>query len=561
MALFSLGPRRRAKKKKKQQRRGRKNRENNMDDELKLKKTKIRLNNLQLSNQRLKDLTAEAIAKSITFYTDNKKTFKLSNDMKNEVLLALSSIKRKSQSVVSEKEAEEYLKGIKLLLNATTRELSLRDDGVLSFFPSTPIFTDKMLDLIADNAKNLGKLVYDKILNSTQSFVEKICKFEKLNTLETSVKLEYADLVHICKSLHNLTYVDVQDLTISDAADLDNIDEIKDAFSHLKVFLFESNSNLLRHSENLEILELACLLHIPGLQEIHYFNDATFFPLIGDENTNWPLESTALQSLRTHPIPGAPYHESFPNVKNLTVHPNWKKTDIDQQSFEPLLHFSRLERLKLTSLSAIHISKFVESYGDNLLVLAICGQSSEVIDLNEISSSCPNLESLQISYYFSIDDSSDSNRNHLFPKLKKFIWVTTINKTRLSRVLSWPMLEKIDIISQIRDYFSLDDLRECADLISNGSVLTRLKTLYFTLHISEETGCFGALSGLLKNACAFLPNLTKVKLYITAFMGDTLAYYYETPVHLNEEGLVILEDPNLRGFLSLLAAYENLARI
>ncbi|CAB3386741.1 Hypothetical predicted protein [Cloeon dipterum] len=369
---------------------------------------------------RLEDVTALAIAKNITYYLnidDPKwKLMNFSSYLRNVMLKALSSrtIYRIYPSGVSE---QELFRVLEVLLNRLTLEINLRNGHMDIYRRCSEEQFCEILDLISTKATNLEKLEFSTNLGSTQRMVF----------------ISRDDPEIYLYNIYDLKYYLTMYLPV-----LERI-EIRSAGQKFRDF--------------------GCC---------HYLN--------WKEHLELPEQTSQLRFLHAHPPKKIlAFYLKFPFVTHLTVSPDHRR-HYDQNAIDSMMHFSHLESLRLNDKLALYIEPFMDHYGVHLRTLIIDAMMDGDLNLNYISSKCPQLEVLEISTKVSSFNSED-----LFPQLKEFLWAIPYvsNNIKLSNILSMPMLECIRIHDIRNSSFNLDDLKgQSADMISKQKVPSQLKLFY-----------------------------------------------------------------------------------
>ncbi|CAB3386742.1 Hypothetical predicted protein [Cloeon dipterum] len=374
---------------------------------------------------RLEDVAASAIAKNITYYLnidDPKwKLMNLSTYMRNVVLKALSS-RTIYHPGVSE---QELFRILEVLLNRLTLEINLSDGHMYIYRECSEEQVCEILDLISTKATNLKKLEFFTTLVSTQRMV----------------------------------------------------------------FIFRDDPEIYL-SDDITYLKYCFTMYLPGLERIesrnayHIFRDFSCCRYLNwKEHLELPEQASRLRFLHAHPPKKIlTFYLKFPFVTHLTVSPDHRR-HYDQNAIESMMHFSHLESLRLIDQLALYIEPFIDHYGAHLRTLIINAMMDGDLNLNHISSKCPQLEVLEIA-----TEVSSFNSEDLFPKLKEFMWSIPYesNNIKLSDILSMPMLESIRIHDIRNSSFNLDDLKgQSADMISNQKVPSQLK-IFHMFYIEKD---------------------------------------------------------------------------
>ncbi|CAB3376931.1 Hypothetical predicted protein [Cloeon dipterum] len=504
-----------------------------MDDETRLKETKLRLRNLR-GGQSLFALSELKIVKNIGYFVDKKgnplrKLCSLPCCLREQLLKHLTNIKcrKKDGDLVVLK---RHIKALHLLLCPQTKTIEL--NGLMSFCPAQLkyCYYTKVLQMIATLAPNVQFLEItdgrceERSCYITEEMLTPIKSLSKLKKLRVdSLCIEYNALKTLCREMPSLRYVDVIIDFYWNTDDLENdISDFESSFSHLTCFLFSGVIlSMLRFEEWLKNL---CIRHLPNLRVVHSLATCNITDIhIGIEEGELPLQpilpplqESELRHLSVIVVPGlSELHQNLPKVTHLKVTPTvfWEQDDLQIDS---LLEFPAIQSLCLQQVPPPQIlDRFLDKYGRNLRALYFAAEYYENLDydlqLDSVCKSCPNLEKLCLRHLRLLDDFS---KNYYLPKLRELEWAPG-RATRgacLSNILSAPNLEKISLLTQGDFDFDLSDLKKVSTLICQGKILRRLTNFKFQLLYciplkKTNVEYFKALSELLKNASAFLPNL------------------------------------------------------
>ncbi|CAB3386369.1 Hypothetical predicted protein [Cloeon dipterum] len=528
-----------------------------MSDLQRLSLAKSRLNNLR-KNKSLFDLTEKKIVKSFeSFISDERE-----DDMKRiQRLPTLPACLRQklldglceltSTTIGEDKQMQELKRILSIfthLLCPQIKEITL--NGMLTFSPKKyrEIALSQILILIATHAPNVLSLTLN-VKKSSVKFefwrrrarVQAIARLNKLRKLKLDThQVKYAEAKEICQKLPKLKYFDVR-LDMSDRSIVqDNIEGFKEAFSQLKVFLFPAEW----WCETTRYLFKQCLQHLPQLEVVQGCVCSSLYAptLASPDNFGDYLQPSALCYLKVDWLKlTRPWHLKFPNVRHLHLEGNY---GVSIEYIKPVLQFKKIESLKLNDFGGKEVVKtLLKTYGHNLHTLKLAFQSFPLkIQLKTIFANCLKLQTIILDHV-NISDSSAPIK--FFPPLKQFTWVTSDSAKNafLSNILQAPALETISIYNENYD---VEDLKAVSALIAEKKILRQLTNFRYTSSLIEMENVnlefFRAMSDVIKNALAFLPKLSSVKLAL---------YYKNNDLISTKEKLVQLGESSLNDFLDI----------
>ncbi|CAB3386288.1 Hypothetical predicted protein [Cloeon dipterum] len=536
-----------------------------MSDLQRLSLAKSRLNNLR-KNKSLFDLTAKKIVKSFeTFISDERE-----DDMKRiQRLPTLPACLRQklldglceltSTTIGVDKQMQELKRIFFIfthLLCPQIQEITL--NGMLTFSPEHYRETalSQILLMIAIHAPNVLSLTLSAEKSSCEQFelfkraqVETLGRLKKLRKLKLdSHQVKYAEAKEICKQLPHLTYFDVRlDMSDKSIVQENNIEDFKEAFSQLKVFLFPSEW----WCDSTRYLFKRCLQHLPQLEVVQGCVCSSLYAptLASPDNFGDSLQPSALCYLNVDwKAISRPWHLKFPNVRHLHLEGNY---GVSMEYIKPVLQFKKIESLELNDFGGKEEKTLIKTYGHNLHTLQLVFLSSPPqIELKTIFSNCPKLQTIVL-VRANISDSSTPIK--FFPPLKQFTWVTSDSTKNafLSNILQAPTLETISLSYENYD---VEDLKAVSALIAEKKILRQLRKFQFISSLIEmesvNKGFFGAISDVIKNASAFLPNLSSVEM--TLVCNKFLAYNYRNIYEFStKKTLEELGESSLNDFLDI----------
>ncbi|CAB3386604.1 Hypothetical predicted protein [Cloeon dipterum] len=509
-----------------------------MSDLQRLSLAKSRLNNLR-KNKSLFDLTEKKIVKGFeTFISDERE-----DDMKRiQRLPTLPACMRQklldglceltSTTIGEDKQMQELKRILSIfthLLCPQIKEIAL--NGMLTFSPKKYRETalSQILILIATHAPNVLSLTLN-VKKSCVKFefwrrrarVQAIARLNKLRKLKLDThQVKYAEAKEICKQLPKLKYFDVR-LDMSDKSIVqDNIEGFKEAFPQLKVFLFPAEW----WCETTRYLFKQCLQHLPQLQVVQGCVCSSLYAptLASPDNFGDSLQPSALCYLKVDWLKlTRPWHLKFPNIRHLQLEGNY---GVSMEYIKPVLQFKKIESLKLNDFGGKEVVEtLLKTYGHNLHTLKLAFRSFPLkINLKTIFANCPKLRTIILDHV-NISDSSAPIK--FFPPLKQFTWVTSDSAKNafLSNILQAPALETISIYNENYD---VEDLKAVSALIAEKKILRKLRNFRYTSSLIEMENVnlefFRAMSDVIKNASAFLPKLSSVKLALYYKNNDLIS--------------------------------------
>ncbi|CAB3385428.1 Hypothetical predicted protein [Cloeon dipterum] len=496
-----------------------------MDDGTKLLVTQRRLLNLG-RNKSLLELSMQKIVKNIKWFleeSDHKeKLTKLPSLLREKIL---DKVTGRMFVDIDEEENDMFsrIKAFELLLCPQIKEIKIK--GLIVVYPC--IF-DKIIKIITTRAPNIISLTivppperpnqdYPKPHEFPVSITE-IGKLGKLRKLVVrSIMVDYQQLKEMCgNELRNLRYIDVC-LNFDSGTNFEDVEDFKESFSNLQYFLFDAFKRGFRISlkNHDQMLWKMCIKHLPNLIAVEkivqydldmYFEDRRISEISS--------EVSALQHLRL--IPGTvELHRTFPRMNHLKICFDGHENEI---KIETLLRFQNMKSLFLIYVNSLEtVNKFIRCYGPKLETLYV-EASADTHDIQlkfkNLFKSCPRLETLVLIYVDVIDDREPLN---FFSKLKNLTWYPIRERSVfLSNVIQAPDLREVNFQF---DSFDLDDLRKVSDLIARKAVLGKLQSLcasnfdifHPNFHMENQSliSSFKALSEIIKNASAFLPDFIK----------------------------------------------------
>ncbi|CAB3386285.1 Hypothetical predicted protein [Cloeon dipterum] len=448
-----------------------------MSDLQRLSLAKSRLNNLR-KNKSLFDLTAKKIVKSFeTFISDERE-----DDMKRiQRLPTLPACLRQklldglceltSTTIGVDKQMQELKRIFFIfthLLCPQIQEITL--NGMLTFSPEHYRETalSQILLMIAIHAPNVLSLTLSAEKSSCEQFelfkraqVETLGRLKKLRKLKLdSHQVKYAEAKEICKQLPHLTYFDVRlDMSDKSIVQENNIEDFKEAFSQLKVFLFPSEW----WCDSTRYLFKRCLQHLPQLEVVQGCVCSSLYAptLASPDNFGDSLQPSALCYLNVDwKAISRPWHLKFPNVRHLHLEGNY---GVSMEYIKPVLQFKKIESLELNDFGGKEEKTLIKTYGHNLHTLQLVFLSSPPqIELKTIFSNCPKLQTIVL----------------------QFTWVTSDSTKNafLSNILQAPTLETISLSYENYD---VEDLKAVSALIAEKKILRQLRKFQFISSLIE----------------------------------------------------------------------------
>ncbi|CAB3378843.1 Hypothetical predicted protein [Cloeon dipterum] len=349
------------------------------------------------------------IVKNIALFACTEEVSRLLNlacDLRNLVIETLVELK----CIDANGDLPQFmvlLKALWVLLNVKTRifkfgwlmshcPLARRSEGYLKVL-NIIIRCAPFVEVLIIDARNAYLTRRDQI---TQDIVDEILYLECLHTLEiNSLIVSYVEVMTFGYQLPFLEVLRVDNINFEDA-DL-SIDDIKENFSNLKIFQFNSFNR--RYVATRNMLIRLCIEHIPNLEVVGDDVDS-FGSFEGYDDrlpaicpflnlTAFELQHLCTSSSQIFLTPFAFLH--FPRVTHLKI--KWESNDED--SWTSLLNFRNISCLSLEAASFAKIlNQFLTVYGSNLKSLHLTGKGSTLprISFGQIFNTCEKLEKLTL---------------------------------------------------------------------------------------------------------------------------------------------------------------------
>ncbi|XP_065346052.1 uncharacterized protein LOC135943449 [Cloeon dipterum] len=453
--------------------------------------TKVRLGALKMKHS-LEELAVRYVAENIHLYCEQNQLEILPIQVREKILQRVLQFGCSGSIDSNPEKFQKLLKALPQLLSSRTRKVDL--DGFFSFRPENSALI-QVFGWIARLAPNVEELSLSSVgasIRGVQSLLQSLSQMKKLRKMLLKVfNFRFSDLSMLCGDLPNLQVASVG------------------ALWHLEDDLGDGSEHL-RNLQNLRVLEdnQWCLHHLAllAIAAPHLDYIATwywdFLPLPSDEKETPPFLKRRFLTLEARGIPeeGLELALKYPNITHLVI----DRAYFDVHSFEPVLHFKKVEALTFDGvLSWDIVERLLAAFGRQLRSLSILSVNPRIgLTFERISLLCPKLEKLLLRNVIVLDNTKD-----VFPELTELIWINREVILSAAGILCAPKLKKVEM----KGVFSLSDLENITKLIKKGDALQELRSLSLDLEHTYNPEFnlvhFNAAAHMVKTASALLPKL------------------------------------------------------
>ncbi|CAB3370743.1 Hypothetical predicted protein [Cloeon dipterum] len=465
------------------------------DDEARfVELTKVRLGALKMKRS-LEEVAVRHVAENIHLFSEQNQLELLPIQVREKILQRVLQFGCSGSIDGKPERFQMVLKALPQLLSSRTRKVNL--DGFFSFRPENSAVI-QVFGWIARLAPNLEELSLTSVVASirgVQSLLQPLSKMKKLRKMLLKVlNFRFSDLSKLCGDLPSLQVASVGALWHVEH-DLRDGGEHERNLQNLRVL--EDNQWCLHH----RALLATAAPHLDYIAAWYW----DFLPLPSDEKETPPFLKRRFLTLEARGIPevGLELPLEYPNITHLVI----DRAYFDVHSFEPVLHFKKVEALTFDGVRCLVIvERLLAAFGRQLRSLSIlCVHPRIGLTFERISLLCPKLEKLNLRNVIVLDNSKE-----VFPELTELTWVNREVILSAAGILCAPKLRKVEM----KGVFSLSDLENISKLIEKGDALRELRCLSLDLEHTYNPEFnlehFNAAARMVKTASAFLPKLVNL---------------------------------------------------